>query len=76
MLISFPAFHSRHLHTVALTGISEPLPVAQTFAFEDIKTGLSLQSIARLDTLVTMVRLPPGWKTSVSLLWRHIVCVI
>ncbi len=36
------------------TGISEPLPVAETFVFED-ETGKSLSEIARLDTMVTVV---------------------
>ncbi|MCK6544977.1 zinc metallochaperone GTPase ZigA [Myxococcota bacterium] len=36
------------------TGISEPLPVAQTFVFED-EAGVSLSSLARLDTMVTVV---------------------
>jgi G3E family GTPase len=36
------------------TGISEPLPVAETFTFQD-EEGNSLDSIARLDTLVTVV---------------------
>eukprot|EP00936_MAST-01D_sp_MAST-1D-sp1_P000190 g190.t1 len=36
------------------SGISEPLPVAETFTFKDA-TGASLGDIARLDTLVTVV---------------------
>ncbi len=36
------------------TGISEPLPVAETFTFAD-ETGRSLGEIARLDTMVTVV---------------------
>ena len=36
------------------TGISEPLPVAETFTFAD-ENGLSLSDVARLDTMVTVV---------------------
>ena len=36
------------------TGISEPLPVAETFTFRD-EQGRSLADLARLDTMVTVV---------------------
>ncbi len=36
------------------TGISEPLPVAETFTFRD-ELGRSLSDLARLDTMVTVV---------------------
>lgn len=36
------------------TGISEPMPVAETFTFRD-ENGQSLSDIARLDTMVTVV---------------------
>ncbi|SDY36894.1 zinc metallochaperone GTPase ZigA [Nitrosomonas sp. Nm33] len=36
------------------TGISEPLPIAETFTFED-ENGVSLSDIARLDAMVTVV---------------------
>ena len=36
------------------TGISEPLPVAETFTFSD-ENGVSLSDVALLDTMVTVV---------------------
>lgn len=37
------------------SGISEPLPVAQTFSFIDEDNGIDLSKFSRLDTLVTVV---------------------
>ncbi|GAB3221273.1 GTP-binding protein [Spirosoma arcticum] len=37
------------------SGISEPLPVAQTFSFVDEAAGIDLSRFSRLDTLVTVV---------------------
>ena len=36
------------------TGLSEPLPVAETFTFAD-ENGVSLSDVAKLDTMVTVV---------------------
>ncbi|MGX5817923.1 GTP-binding protein [Chitinophaga lutea] len=37
------------------SGISEPLPVAQTFCYRDEQLGIDLGASSRLDTLVTVV---------------------
>lgn len=39
---------------IEATGISEPIPIAQTFAFDD-GSGASLVDLAQLDTMVTVV---------------------
>lgn len=37
------------------TGISEPVPVAQTFSYADEENGIDLSRLARLDCMVTVV---------------------
>ena len=37
------------------TGISEPIPVAQTFCYQDEANGIDLSGVSRLDTMVTVV---------------------
>lgn len=37
------------------TGISEPVPIAQTFTYEDAETGVDLSELAKLDCMVTVV---------------------
>lgn len=37
------------------SGISEPLPVAQTFTYQDTTNGIDLSAVSRLDTLVTVI---------------------
>lgn len=37
------------------TGISEPLPVAQTFSYADENSGIDLSRFSKLDTMVTVV---------------------
>ena len=51
------AVDERHFEFVIVesSGISEPLPVAETFTFREESSGLSLGDVAKLDTLVTVV---------------------
>lgn len=44
------------------TGISEPIPVAQTFTYVDETLGIQLPAICRLDTMVTVVDANRFWK--------------
>ena len=37
------------------TGISEPVPIAQTFTYADPETGIDLAAVAKLDCMVTVV---------------------
>ncbi|MBO9729024.1 MAG: GTP-binding protein [Chitinophaga sp.] len=37
------------------TGISEPIPVAQTFCYQDAANNIDLTTVSRLDTMVTVV---------------------
>lgn len=37
------------------TGISEPIPVAQTFCYQDESNGIDLSTVSQLDTMVTVV---------------------
>lgn len=37
------------------TGISEPVPIAQTFTYADAETGIDLTELAKLDCMVTVV---------------------
>ncbi|PYZ96178.1 cobalamin biosynthesis protein CobW [Alteribacter lacisalsi] len=43
------------------TGISEPVPVAQTFTYMDEEMGVDLTAITRLDTMVTVVDAYSFW---------------
>lgn len=43
------------------TGISEPIPVAQTFSYLDEELGIDLTKFCRLDTLVTVVDAHRFW---------------
>ncbi|MBS4197506.1 GTP-binding protein [Lederbergia citri] len=57
------------------TGISEPIPVAQTFTYLDEELGIDLTSKCRLDTMVTVVDANRFWtdfSSGESLLDRNI----
>ncbi|AHC19770.1 MULTISPECIES: GTP-binding protein [Paenibacillus] len=43
------------------TGISEPVPIAQTFTYVDKGTGIDLASLAKLDCMVTVVDANRFW---------------
>lgn len=43
------------------TGISEPVPVAQTFTYVDENLGIDLSSLCRLDTMATVVDANRFW---------------
>ncbi|MBB4823041.1 G3E family GTPase [Sporosarcina luteola] len=44
------------------TGISEPIPVAQTFTYIDETVGVDLSKVCRLDSMVTVVDAFRFWK--------------
>ncbi|MCG3087101.1 GTP-binding protein [Sporosarcina cyprini] len=44
------------------TGISEPIPVAQTFTYIDDAVGVDLSKVCRLDSMVTVVDAFRFWK--------------
>ncbi|WP_203339953.1 GTP-binding protein [Planococcus beijingensis] len=48
------------------SGISEPVPVAQTFTYADETIGIDLSEICRLDTLVTVVDANRFWQDFAS----------
>ena len=57
LLVEISALATSQLYDYLIiesSGISEPLPVAETFTFTD-ESGISLSAVARLDTLVTVV---------------------
>ncbi|MBO0586807.1 GTP-binding protein [Sporosarcina sp. E16_8] len=44
------------------TGISEPIPIAQTFTYIDEEIGIDLSKVCRLDSMVTVVDAFRFWK--------------
>ncbi|MGG3495153.1 GTP-binding protein [Peribacillus simplex] len=48
------------------TGISEPVPVAQTFKYVDENVGIDLSQFCRLDTMVTVVDAKNFWQDYAS----------
>jgi G3E family GTPase len=48
------------------TGISEPLPVAQTFSYQDEETGIDLSKFSKLDCMVTVVDAHRFWNDFAS----------
>lgn len=48
------------------TGISEPIPVAQTFTYHDEELGIDLSARCQLDTMVTVVDGNSFWNDYVS----------
>ena len=48
------------------TGISEPVPVAQTFTYVDENLGIDLSKFCRLDTMVTVVDANRFWNDFTS----------
>jgi len=48
------------------SGISEPIPVAQTFTYIDEEIGIDLTKKSRLDTMVTVVDANSFWEDYVS----------
>ncbi len=48
------------------SGISEPVPVAQTFTYVDENLGIDLSKFCRLDTMVTVVDANRFWNDFVS----------
>ena len=52
------------------SGISEPVPVAQTFTYIDDSLGIDLSRFCRLDTMVTVIRCK--WILAEFFIWRNV----